>query len=260
MDMRWVLSSRRATRPPSRRSDLEQNPRADDALIILDISDQRGYLYARESAGTITLVKEFPIFIGDATKDAGARRTRIGLYDATQFHQNYQTEKVPSDFRGLGALTADFGAFAVHMEPDANGQWLHGTAAVWGELGVLFGVGPGSHGCIRCTNATVADLVHRIGTGTPILRIYSSRVDRGGVSRRVRNPYNYADIRTRIFRPEGPALTGPSDGLLGPTDAVSGGVSNVVDRLREIGISVEETPGLVPARTPDDGRNPLAHR
>jgi hypothetical protein len=240
MRARWAVTTRRENRHPSRRRDLEENRRPTYALIVVSVSGRRAYLYRRTAQGALALAKEFPVEVGHPTKLSGACRTRIGLFNATQVHENYQTAQTPSDYRGLGALRAPFGAFALHMEPDAAGQWMHGTRALLGDLSVLSGVGLGSHGCIRCPNAMITEVVHRIGTGTPVLRIYPSGVDRGGRSRELHNFYGYADVRPRIFTPDAPAISGPAGALLGPEDAVGGRLADVTGHLRAIGVTVRE--------------------
>jgi hypothetical protein len=260
MRARWVPTSRKEARHPSRRRDLEENRRPTYALIIVSVSGRRGYLYRRTAQGALALAKEFPVVVGQPATYSGACRTRIGLFTATEIHQNYETAQLPSDYRGLRALSAPFGAFALHMAPDAAGQWMHGTKALVGDLSVVSGIALGSHGCIRCPNTVITELVHHTGTGTPVLRIYPSGVARGGRHRDVRNIYGYTDVRPRVFTPDAPGISGPAGALLGPEDAECGGLANVAGRLRAIGVSVEELPEPDRARTPAHGPRPPGGR
>jgi hypothetical protein len=240
MDVRWMRTSARDARSPSRRPDLEQNTHPAYALVVVNVPGRRGYVYGRDEHGALQLDKVFPVAIGHGWRDNGSRKTLTGLFNVTQVHENYQTERIPSDFRGMSALRAPFGAFAIHMEPEAAGQWMHGTNALIGEVRVRTRVGPGSSGCIRCTNEVIGDLVHNVRTDTPVLRIYPSRIVGAAGWHTVRNPYRYKDLRTRTFHPREPRLSGPADALLEPADAPHGGVAGAADRLRDIGVDVEE--------------------
>jgi hypothetical protein len=196
--------------------------------------------------------------------EKGNFKSRIGLYQVTEIHQNFSTSKYPtkaSDLGGLGSFGAAFGAYAIKMGPNAAGQWMHGTKALIGDFSVVTGLGSGSHGCIRTTNSNIEDLAQNIQAGTPILRIYASRVNRPGESHDAANLYGYKDVRARVFTPEQLKLSGPGDAPLGPRDADTGGVKDFRARLTRLGFTLEDTkeplpkpaakaPAKVPANAP----------
>lgn len=232
----------------ARRKDLEENKSAKYALVIVNLSDKKAYAYESDKNGKLSLSKTFSVKPGDEKKELGSEKgdfkSKTGLFEVTEIHENYSTKKYPtkaSDYGGFGALGAPFGKYAIHMGPNASGQWMHGTRAIIGDLSVALDIGDGSHGCVRMQNSDVTELAENIKRGTPILRIYTNKVKTGGSVSDVPNPYGYTDARDRTFSPDEAKITGPQGAVLAPSDAAKGGHKDAVDRLRKLGVTVVET-------------------
>lgn len=82
-----------------------------------------------------------------------------------------------------GKMRGAFGWFTAMLGPDANAQWIHGTAG-WGSDGPKFidvtrnlflaGINDArSSGCTRIENGAIAYLRHILPPGTPIIRVYA---------------------------------------------------------------------------------------
>jgi hypothetical protein len=87
------------------------------------------------------------------------------------------------DGKPVGKMRGAFGWYTAFVEPNAFGQWTHGTLG-WGEdkdkyikktKGVLINVvsDPRSSGCTRNNNEAIAFLRQLVETGTPIVKIYA---------------------------------------------------------------------------------------
>lgn len=82
-----------------------------------------------------------------------------------------------------GTMRGAFGWYTALVEPNANGQWTHGTVG-WGEdkdkfinqtkrlISNIF-TAPQSAGCTRTDNESIAYLRQILPVGTPIIRIYA---------------------------------------------------------------------------------------
>lgn len=84
---------------------------------------------------------------------------------------------------GLGEMRGAFGWYAALAEPNAYGQWMHGTIG-WGSDGdefisrakkgfVSIFVDLRSHGCTRHENRAIAYLNSFVPAGTPLLKVYA---------------------------------------------------------------------------------------
>lgn len=103
-----------------------------------------------------------------------------------------------------GNMRGAFGWYAALVEPNANGQWTHGTIG-WGEdkdkyieqTKKFFSnlvTSPQSAGCTRTDNESVAYLRQILPIGTPIIKIYAKEAlqdsQRSGYSQ-VRDQWDY---------------------------------------------------------------------
>lgn len=102
-----------------------------------------------------------------------------------------------------GEMRGAFGWYAAHVEPNAFGQWMHGTIG-WGsdEDKFINRAKKGffsifadlrSHGCTRHENRAIAYLHYLVPAGTPLIKVYAAEVaDDPSLSR-------YADQKAQLI-------------------------------------------------------------
>ncbi|MBC7712217.1 MAG: L,D-transpeptidase [Rhizobacter sp.] len=101
------------------------------------------------------------------------------------WHDWFSNKVMPPGIDGEkdGKMRGAFGWYTAFVEPEAFGQWTHGTVG-WGEnkdeyikktkkfmINVISN--PRSSGCTRNNNEAIAFLRSLINTGTPIIKIYA---------------------------------------------------------------------------------------
>lgn len=164
------------------------------------------------------MVFETDMLVGK--REEGDTRTLLGTYRISQWVKFYEDGKklYPSWYdpsypmppeaddsarkwfkekympNGVGEMRGAFGWYAAHVEPNAYGQWMHGTIG-WGSNGdefisrakkgfISIFVDLRSHGCTRHENRAIAYLNSLVPAGTPLLKVYAEeRVDDVSLSR-----------------------------------------------------------------------------
>jgi hypothetical protein len=137
-----------------------------------------------------TLIFQAPMVVG---KDEDEYRSKLGFFKIsswTKFHQDYEGEYRPWNLnpptsgsnRSLWNKTGPFGWYTAFLEPNAEGQWLHGTIG-WGEDGERFiehiKTNFGSYdrirskGCTRVNNQSIAFLRNFVPENSLVLKIYA---------------------------------------------------------------------------------------
>jgi hypothetical protein len=98
----------------------------------------------------------------------------------SSFYDWFERDVMPDD---RGVMRGAFGWFTAMLGPNANAQWMHGTAG-WGADGdkyiqitrnVFISTvrDARSSGCTRIENGAIAYLRHILPAGTPIIRVYA---------------------------------------------------------------------------------------
>ena len=126
-------------------------------------------------------------------KDTEIERTKVGYYTIyrwEQFHEDYEKRYLawnkkppkPGSARSEWGSIGAFGWYAALLEPNAGGQWLHGTLG-WAKdeenfiIPVMNAGGTSirfkSHGCTRVSNPTISFLKDQVPVGSYVFRIYA---------------------------------------------------------------------------------------
>lgn len=221
------------------------------------------------------LVFESDMLVGK--RDEGDARTLLGVYKINNWVKFYEdgNKKYPSWYDpnypmppkagesarkwfkdkympgGNGDMRGAFGWYAATVEPNAYGQWMHGTIG-WGadkdeflnraKKGfVSIFVDLRSHGCTRHENRAIAYLHHLVPVGTPLIKVYAEEtVDDPSLSRYEdqRNPmlFNYALTKDQVRSKKADSseyyvvMSKINSGLISQADILEQG-SYLVDRL-----------------------------
>lgn len=178
-------------------------------FIIQNVATEKNRVYEKcsEYPGCPhKLVFETDMLVG---KDKDDTRTILGVFKINNWVKFYQDKaaKYPSWYdpnypktpapdsssrdwmknkympNGEGDVRGAFGWYAATLEPNAFGQWMHGTIG-WGSDGdkfinkakkgfIAFFADLRSHGCSRHENRAIAYLRHLVSIGTPVIKVYA---------------------------------------------------------------------------------------
>lgn len=137
-----------------------------------------------------TLIFQAPMVIG---KDEDESRSKLGFFKISRwnnFHKDYegkylgwnQKPKPVNSSRSDWNKTGPFGWYTAFLEPNAKGQWMHGTIG-WGSEGEKFinhNRSPSgnfdrirSNGCTRVSNQSIAFLRNFVPENSLVLKIYA---------------------------------------------------------------------------------------
>lgn len=126
-----------------------------------------------------------------------------GTSDWNDWFKNKHMPVNPANGKRDGSMRGAFGWYAAFQEPNAYGQWLHGTIG-WGadkdryiqqtkKLTSNIFSNPRSSGCTRNNNEAIAYIRHLVGIGTPIIKIYAKEALLDKSLRNYTNPYKTWD-------------------------------------------------------------------
>lgn len=190
-------------------------------FIVVNIATETLRLYERQCSDNSCphkMIMETEVVVGEdqdlKKEEKGKGRSILGSYRVTGWSKFYQDPEahypswykdgyptVPKpdakwnawfkndvmpigpDGKAQGAMRGAFGWYTAFVEPEAYGQWTHGTLG-WGAdkdkfiqrvkkplINVV--IDPRSSGCTRNNNEAIAYLRYMIDTGTPIIKIYA---------------------------------------------------------------------------------------
>lgn len=121
----------------------------------------------------------------------------------SSFYDWFERDVMPDD---RGVMRGAFGWFTAILGPNAQAQWMHGTAG-WGSDGdkyikitrntLISSVRDArSSGCTRLENGAIAYLRHLLPVGTPVIRVYAKEaVEEPSLahysSQKLRTPFYY---------------------------------------------------------------------
>lgn len=191
-------------------------------FIVLNIASETLRLYERSCIDlecSNKMIMETEIVVGEdknlPKESAGKGRSILGSYRVTNWLKFYEDAEIhypawykenypdlpaansrniglwlskrymPTDEHGRkrGKMRGAFGWYTMLLEPDAFGQWVHGTVG-WGAdneyyikaikkfLPNIFS-DPRSSGCNRNNNEAIAYLRHVVELGAPVVKIYA---------------------------------------------------------------------------------------
>lgn len=211
-----------------------------DVFMIENIATEKVRVYKRVCADNSCPHQMILETSAVAGRDEDGDRSMVGSYRLTEWRKFYRdgSSNYPSwydpelpmppapgkSFRHWfkkkympygGEMRGAFGWYTAMVEPNANGQWTHGTIG-WGEdkdkfinqTKKLFSnifANPQSAGCTRTDNESIAYLRQILPIGTPIVRIYAKEAlldqNRTGYSE-VKDQWEYA-LTKRGVRTDG---------------------------------------------------------
>jgi hypothetical protein len=180
-------------------------------FVITNIATEKVRVYQRcepSESCVNKLLFEQDVVNGE---DKGGTRSDVGVYRISSWEKFYETlPEYPAWFKlgypelpapgashnawyksgfmpaGIGSMRGAFGWYTLKVEPNGNGQWMHGTAG-WGadkkrfilrketfagRWADLFG-SIRSHGCTRIDNESIAYLRTLLPIGTTYVKIYA---------------------------------------------------------------------------------------
>lgn len=193
-----------------------QDERASKIFIVTNIATEkvRVYLRCEPNEGCVNkMIFEQDVVNGE---DSSGTRSDVGHYRISQWEKFYETEgKYPAWYKegypalpppgssmsswfskkvmpgGQGDMRGAFGWYTMKVNPNPNGQWMHGTAGwgadkksfidfktgFWASIVNLF-ASIRSHGCTRIDNESIAYLRSIMPVGATYVKIYAKEGSR----------------------------------------------------------------------------------